>query len=448
MNYLIKNVTIFSNDAQHSMLRNHCVIVENTRIKAVLPAAGLPEKYVDFTVIDGGGRLLMPGLINTHMHFYSTFSRGLALPGTPKNFHEVLQMLWWRLDRSLDLDACYYSALLPAIVAVKNGVTAIIDHHASAFAVDGSLDRIEEALAKIGLRGALCYETSDRDGKEIARRGLRENERYIRKCRAAKSQNPEHLFDAMFGLHASFTLDDDTLEAAAELSRSLDRGCHIHLAEDPVDAQLTREKYSAGLVERLQKFNILGEKSLTAHGIHLSESEKDMLAESGAMLAHTPQSNMNNAVGRTDIFGYLRRGMLTGLGTDGMSGDLKPDIRTAMWLHKHDLRDSNAAWNEIQQMTLKNNPAIFERVSGQKVGRIEAGCLADLILVDYYPPTPLTGDNFWGHFLFGVMDAAVHLTMVNGKIVMQNGEIPGVDERKIAADARTVAETVWRRFQK
>ncbi len=447
MDYLIKNVTIFTNDEQNSFFQNHAVAVGDSKIVEIATETGLSLKYPDCTVIDGGGRLLMPGLVNTHMHFYSTFSRGLALPGTPKNFHEVLQMLWWRLDRSLDLEACYYSALLPAIVAAKKGVTSIIDHHASAHAVDGSLDRIEDALTKIGLRGVLCYETSDRDGKEIARQGLRENERYIQKCRTAKAQNPDHLFDAMFGLHASFTLDNDTLEAAAHLSHSLERGSHIHVGEDPIDAKLTREKYGAGLVERLQKFNILGEKTLTAHGIHLLESEKNLLADSNAMLAHTPQSNMNNAVGRTDIFGYLRRGMLAGLGTDGMSGDLKPDIRTAMWLHKHDLRDSNAAWNEIQQMVLKNNPAIFERVTGQKVGRIEQGCLADLILVDYFPPTPLSGDNFWGHFLFGIIDAEVYMTMVNGKIVMQNGEISGIDEPKIAADAQKVAEGVWQRFQ-
>ncbi len=446
MNLLIHNVRIFTNNDRNALLENHAVAIEGTRIIDVGPEGLLQQEYSDARPVNGGGRLLMPGFINTHMHFYSTFSRGLALPGVPKNFHEVLEMLWWRLDRSLNLEACYYSALLPAMVAAKKGVTAIIDHHASAQAVDGSLDRIEDALSTVGLRGVLCYETSDRDGKEIARQGLRENERYIRKCRAAKSGDPDHLFDALCGLHASFTLEDDTLEAAAAQSHSLDRGCHIHLSEDPVDARLTREKFGSGLAERLQKFGILGDKTLTAHGIHLQEAEKDLLAASGAMLAHTPQSNMNNAVGRTDIFGYLRRGVLTGLGTDGMSGDLKPDIRTAMWLHKHDLRDSNAGWNEVQQMVLKNNPAIYRRLSGQKVGRIEAGWLADLILLDYYPPTPFSGENFWGHFLFGIIDAEVHLTMVNGAIVMQNGVIPGLDEAQIAAEARRVAKGVWERF--
>jgi cytosine/adenosine deaminase-related metal-dependent hydrolase len=275
---------------------------------------------------------------------------------------------------------------------------------------------------------------------------LRENERYILKCQESKIKNPDYLFDAMMGLHASFTLDDDTLEEAAELSRSLERGCHIHVLEGGVDGRITKEKYGSEVVERLQKFGILGEKTIAAHCIHLTEEEKDLLAQSKTMIAHNPQSNMNNAVGRTDIFGYLERGALVGIGTDGMSTDLKPDIRTAMLLHKHDLKNYNVGWNEIQQMVLKNNPAIFEKISGQKVGRIEPGYLADLILVDYFPPTSLTSDNFWGHFLFGITDAEVDTVIINGKIAMRNKEIPNIDEQEIADKAKVVAKRVWEEF--
>jgi putative selenium metabolism protein SsnA len=446
MNLLINNVTIFTNDEQNSVLRNAAVAIEDTHIKEVGSEKDLREKYSDFKQIDGQGRLLMPGLINVHMHFYSTFARGLVLSAQPKNFHEILSMLWWKMDSSLDLDAVYYSALIPAITAIKNGITAVIDHHASPNAVDGSLDRIEEALSQVGLRGVLCYEVSDRNGKEIAQKGLRENERYIKKCQVAKDKDTDQLFDASMGLHASFTVDDDTLEKAAELSRSLHRGCHVHVLEDGIDARITEEKYRSGVVERLQKLEILGEKTIAAHCIHLTEEEKDLLAQTKAMIVHNPQSNMNNAVGRTDIFGYLRRDVAVGIGTDGMSADLRPDIRTAMLLHKHDLKDYNVGWNEIQQMVFKNNPSIFERVTGQKIGKIEPGHLADLILVDYFPPTPLTSDNFWGHFLFGIVDAEVDTTIVNGEIVMKNKIIPNLDEQEISEKAEVVANRVWERF--
>ena len=446
MKLLIHNVTIFTNADQNSILQDSAIVVEGSRIKEVGAEADLREKYSDFEQLDGQGKLLMPGLINVHMHFYSTFARGLALPAQPKNFHEILSMLWWKLDSSLDSEAVYYSALIPAIMSVKRGVTAVLDHHASPNALDGSLNRIEEGLSEVGLRGVLCYEVSDRYGKEIAKHGLRENERYIKKCQMAKDKSPDHLFDAMMGLHASFTLDDDTLEQAADLSRSLQRGCHIHVLEDGVDGRISKEKYRNGVVERLQKFGGLGDHSIAAHCIHLTEEEMDLLAQTKTMIAHNPQSNMNNAVGRTDIFGYLKRGMLVGIGTDGMSADLKPDIRTAMLLQKHDLKNYNVGWNEIQQMVLKNNPAIFEKVSGQKVGRIETGYLADLILINYFPPTPLMPENFWGHFLFGIADAEVDTTIINGRIVMKNKVILDLDEQEIAEKARDVAKGVWRRF--
>jgi putative selenium metabolism protein SsnA len=446
MNLLIHNVTIFTNDDSNTILNNSAVAIEGSCVKEVGAEPDLREKYSGYQQIDGQGRLLMPGLINVHMHFYSTFARGLALPAKPKNFHEILSMLWWKLDSSLDSEAVYYSALIPAITAIKKGVTAVIDHHASHNAVDGSLDRIEEALSQVGLRGVLCYEVSDRNGKEIAQKGLRENERYIKKCQQAKDKNPSHLFQAMMGLHASFTLDDDTLEHAAGLSRSLKRGCHIHVLEDGVDGRITKEKYGSGVVERLQKFGILGEQTIAAHCIHLTEEEKDVFTQSKTMIAHNPQSNMNNAVGRTDIFGYLKRGSIVGIGTDGMSVDLKPDIRAAMLLHKHDLKNYNVGWNEIQQMVLKNNPAFFEKVSGQRVERIEPGYLADLILVDYFSPTPLTPDNFWGHFLFGIADAEVDTTIINGKIVMKNMIMADLDEREIAEKAKIVTKRVWKKF--
>jgi len=447
MGLLIYNITIFTNDETNRILTDSAIAIEGNRIKEVGREAELKEKYAQFQSIDGAGRLLMPGWINVHMHFYSTFARGLALSRKPHNFAEILQFLWWRLDRSLDLEAVYYSTLIPAITAIKHGVTAFIDHHASPFAVDGSLDRVEAALHQVGLRGILCYEVSDRDGAEIARQGLRENERFIQECQHARKQNPEYAFNGMIGLHASFTLGEESLEAAAELSERFQRGCHIHLLEDDVDRAETQRKYGyQSVVQRLIAKGILKSNSLAAHGIHLSEAEKDQFATSGAFLSHQPQSNMNNAVGRTDISGFLTREVTVGIGTDGMTPDVKADVRAASLIHKHDLHDPNFGWAEIQKMALKNNPAIYSRISGERIGQIVPGYLADLILVDYFPPTALTSENVWGHVLFGIIDAPVDTVIVNGKVVMKNKIIEHIDEEKIAHDARQVSERVWKKF--
>jgi cytosine/adenosine deaminase-related metal-dependent hydrolase len=235
MNTLITNVQIITQETPNRVLTGQAVAVEGAWIKAVGTEGELRQHLADFTVLDGRGRVLMPGLINAHNHFYGLYARGLALTRPMANFHEILRYLWWTLDKSLDEEAVYYSALVPAISSIKHGVTTVIDHHASPNAVDGSLDQIEQAMRQVGLRGILCYEVSDRDGKAVREAGLRENERYIQKCRAARAADPAHLFDGLMGLHASFTVDDATLESAAAICQSLERGVHIHVQEDWVD---------------------------------------------------------------------------------------------------------------------------------------------------------------------------------------------------------------------
>ncbi|MDJ0755463.1 MAG: putative aminohydrolase SsnA [Ardenticatenaceae bacterium] len=446
MGTLITNVTVFTNDDQNTVLHDQAVAIDGTRIAAVGPEAELKAQFDGFTDLDGGGRLLMPGFTNAHMHFYGMYARGMALNHTPTNFHEILKYLWWALDKVLDDEAVYFSALIPAITAVRHGVTSIIDHHASPNACAGSLDKIEEALRQVGMRALLCYETSDRDGKEIRDAGLAENERYMRKCQVARAADPDHLFDGMMGLHASFTLDDDSLENAVAIAQGLNRGCHIHMLEDFVDETLTKEKYGRSVVERLAHFGVLDEKSITAHGIFLDDHSRKLLADSDTIVVHQAQSNMNNAVGRADVFALLEQGITVGLGTDGMTPDVRREIMTGYLMHKHHVSDNNLGWVEYETMAMKNNPAIYRRLTGQQVGRVEAGYLADLILVDYYPPTAFTGGNFWGHFLFGMVDADVDTTIINGRIVMHNKQMPGFDEGDIAAKSRVVARRVWQRY--
>jgi putative selenium metabolism protein SsnA len=443
---IIHNVTIFTNEPNRPLLHNQAVLIEGTRIAAIAPAQELLAQHPETKRLDGQGRLLMPGLVNTHMHFYGLYARGMGMRQTAYNFHEILLYLWWALDKVLDDEATYYSALLPSINAVRKGVTSMIDHHASPNACDGSLDRIEEALTLLGVRGLLCYETSDRDGKAIRTAGLAENARFIRKCQAAKRANPDHLLDGMVGLHASFTLDDDTLEQAADTASGLGRGCHIHMLEDFVDETETRRKYGRGVVERLHHFGILGNQSITAHGIFLDDAGRAMLKETDTIIVHQASSNMNNAVGRADVFALLAQGSLVGIGTDGMTADLRNEVRTGYLLHKHHLKDNNAGWSQFEQMTLQNNPAIYRRLTGQMVGQVSAGWLADLILLDYFPPTPFSEQNFWGHFLFGMIDSDVNTTIINGKVVMHDKQIPGIDENELAAKSREAAQRVWKKY--
>ena len=443
MGTLIHNVSIFTNDNSNQIISNGAVCFDDTTIIEVGLTRDLSKKYPDYKKIDGQCKLLMPSWINAHMHCYSTYARGLAIQKSPQNFLDILENLWWRLDKALDSEANFHSALIPAIAAVKSGVTTFIDHHASPNSIDGSLDRIEEALSRVGLRASLCYEVSDRDGKNKAQQGINENVRYLKKCYTQDESN-NNLYSALFGLHASFTLSDETLLKVADLNQDLDSGFHIHLAEGPDDNDLKIRGMRA--TERLNKFGILGSKTVAAHGIHLKDDELNLIADSDTMIIHNPQSNMNNAVGRSDIFKMLNKSIMVGLGSDGMNASLYPEMRAANLIHKHDLRDSKAGWNEIQQITLKNNPEIYQRISGQKISKMVSGYLADMILVDYYPPTELTSENIWGHILFGIADAQVDTTIINGRIVMQNKKLTGIDEAEIAAKSKEFAKRVWSKF--
>ena len=280
--------------------------------------------------VDMGGRLLMPALINCHSHLYSTLARGITLPGAPpRNFPEILKKLWWRLDRALNREDVYYSALIGLIDSAKNGVGTVIDHHSSPNACAGSLDEIERAYREVGLRGATCYETSDRDGRAAAEAAIAENVRFLERRRAGDTVG------GAFGLHAAFTLSDRTLRACVEANRILDGAFHIHVAEDRCDR---------GAVRRLERLGILNERTLAAHAIHVTAAERKILAEREVSVIHNPQSNCNNAVGLAPVRELAGDGVVVGLGSDGYSPRLWEEFKTAVHLQKLRAGDPRAGY--------------------------------------------------------------------------------------------------------
>ncbi|HAF94995.1 MAG: chlorohydrolase [Elusimicrobia bacterium GWC2_51_8] len=436
---LIKNAIIVTLGEKNRVLRGYSILCEGGKITKIAKAQNFKGRYAK--IVDARGKVAMPGFINSHMHFYSTFARGLGKAKPSKNFVEVLNNLWWRLDKKLTNADSYYSALIPLVDAVRKGTTTIIDHHASPFAVKGSLKAIETAVRETGLRACLCYELSDRDGKEIARAGLEENAGFIRYA-AKKNDN---FIKAMFGLHASFTLTNATLEEAAEMGLKLGAGFHIHTAESQSDQISCETHHKMRVVERLKEFSILGPKSIAAHCVHVNDAEIDILKETGTAVVHNPQSNANNSVGIADVVKMSARGVLVGLGTDAMTVNMLEEVRNGVWL-QHLKHDPSQGFMEPAGALLVNNAKIANRYF-TGLGELKEGFAADIILMDYFPPTPLDENNFYGHLVFGLSQSAVDTTIVAGRVLMEGKKLKlDIDEEEVSRKSCELSKKLWSRF--
>ncbi len=440
---LIGNGRVVTRDETQPYISDGCIAIQDHFIVEVGPTREIKSKYPGSDVMDVGGRVIMPGLINSHTHLYSTFARGMALKDPPPvNFQQILERLWWRLDKVLTQEDVYYSALVALIDCVKNGTTTIFDHHSSPGAVHDSLFTVSRAARAVGVRSCLCYEVSDRDGKEVAGQGIRENIEFINSCKQAG----EEMAKGMFGLHASLTLSDETLSRCCKENAGTGAGFHIHAAEGRVDQEECLRRHGRRVIERLSDFGILGSKTITAHCVHVDKREMDLLRESKTKVVHNPQSNMGNAVGCAPVVDMLRQGVHVGLGTDGYTCDLFESLKAASILHKHQLADPQAGWVEAPAMLFRTNSLICQEYFSRTLGRLVPGALADVIVVDYDPPTPVNAGNLDGHILFGMSGPLVETTVINGRVVMRGRELVDTDEAEVLAKSRELAAKVWQRF--
>jgi len=439
MTTLFENAIVVTLGKSNKVIWDGAVAVDEENVVGIGDTAGLRRGFPDAARVDCSGKLILPGFICAHHHFYSTMARGMSIPGTPaSNFVEILERLWWKLDRALTEEDITLSAQVPLIECIRNGTTTVIDHHASPGARDGSLDLIENAVRAAGIRASLCYEVSDRN---VDGGGIEENQRFIKKTGQGDGQ-----IAAMMGLHASFTLSDRTMEKCIAIAQDAGVGCHIHVAEDAADREDSVKRYGMPTVMRLEKLGASGRRSLFIHCVHIDEEEMTRIVATDTAVVHNPESNMNNAVGVTPLLGLLKKGALVGLGTDGMSSDMLAQMRCAYLLHRLANRDPRVAFVEAPQLLLRNNAEIAHRQFGLGLGEIAEGHPADLAILDYHPPTPLTSDNFLGHLIFGLVDAVVDTTVCRGRVLMKNKNVLSLDEERISARSRETAPGMWRRL--
>jgi len=363
--------------------------------------------------INADGRVVTIPLINFHDHFYSRLAKGLPIKRSMENFKKILQNLWWKLDLSLDEKMIRASAQMAALESIRNGVTYIFDHHSSPNSANESLEIIADVLQEFGLRGVLCFETTDRNGKSLSENGISENINYFR-----NSTNAD--LKAMLGLHASFTLEDEALKKASELVKELELGIHIHLCEDKVDREDSLKHYDKYPVDRLVQLGLLNNRSILAHGIHLTDEDYQSIENNDSAIVYNVDSNLNNAVGLPELSRTpLNIPILTG--TDGMNSNPARTFKQLFLLARHQGMTFEQSFRWIKKVYFDQQNFIKKYFSDFPTLNIKDR--ADLIIWDYIPPTPVMEENFWGHFIYGVLDRPIQSVIQNGNVLMNNFRI-------------------------
>lgn len=379
------------------------------------------ERRIGEHAFDAAGRVITVPLVNFHDHFYSRLAKGLPSGGSMDSFQRILENLWWKLDLALDLEMIAACADMAALESIRQGVTYIFDHHSSPKQAKHSLEVVAAALNHYGLRGVLCFETSDRNGATLAQAGLDACKRF-----ALKGVTDD--VKIMLGLHASFTLSNITLSQAAKLIEPYHMGIHIHLCEADIDRKMSFEKFGSYPVQRLTQHNLLNERSILSHGIHVLDHDYALISQAGSAIVYNPDSNLNNAVGLPQ-FHHVPENIPILVGTDGMHANIARSMKQLFLLFRHQGNSFEKAFQWVRKIyfdQLKFIKHYFPDFSG-----LQPGDRADLIIWDYVPPTPISSENFWGHFIYGMLEYPIDSVIQNGNILMKNKDIAGKDRARI-----------------
>jgi putative selenium metabolism protein SsnA len=444
---LITNAHAVTWGRPNEIVADAAVLLRDGRIAELGPATALLARHPEAQRIDARGQYLMPGNVSAHGHFYGTLIRGMGIPGAPpSSLPGILERLWWPFDKALTEEDVRLSALVAAVDCIRHGTTTLFDHHSSPNFIEGALDTIAGAVDEAGLRAVLCFEVTDRDGDGRAERGIAENLRFLERC--AREPVADGRIAASFGIHASMTVSERTLARCRELAPA-NAGFHVHVAEHEYDQERSVELAGRRAVERLDAHGLLSERSIAAHAIHIDEREIELLASSGAWVAHQPRSNLNVIGGIADVDALLAAGVPVCIGTDGLSHTMWKEWEFAHGVQKLKHGDaSRLGADRVAELGMRNNAALASTYfPGAPLGVIEPGAAADLVLVDYQPPTPLTPENLPWHLLFGFNESMVTTTIVDGRVLMRDRELLTLDEAAIAARARAAAASLWERYR-
>ncbi|MBC8402743.1 MAG: amidohydrolase family protein [Candidatus Marinimicrobia bacterium] len=435
--YILSNLRIISPFTANRFIERGYIVITGAKISAV--GAGNPPDTADFKVYDLPGKTVLPGMINAHTHLYSTLALGMPAPADPPiNFVEKLERVWWPLDRALDEESINASFSAGLVECLINGVTTVIDHHSSPNSVPGSLESLAQAAERMNMNVAAAFELTDRNGPRLFKAGLEENlDFFQRYC-----DHP--LIRPLIGLHASFTLADESLSTIRQTLDGISGwGIHIHVAEDKADHTDAVRRGYRSVIDRLNKFDLINERSLIIHGIHMLPEDVELLEELGASLVHNPTSNANNRVGVLSAATIAT--LSAGLGTDGMQANMLKEAKEGTLIRSNSLL-GGAPNVDYLQLLFENNSRIVSKIFANSLGQIQPGDRADLALYDYQSRTEITETNYGAHLLFG-FDRPSDV-ICGGIFQIRDNKFTNLDETEIKSAARIQSRKLWHKMNR
>jgi cytosine/adenosine deaminase-related metal-dependent hydrolase len=414
------NNTLYLDPETFEMIPCHIYVEDGRQGKMILQPLQSTHTLKAETTIDCRNKIVTRSFACGHHHVYSALATGMNAPKkTPANFEETLKYIWWTLDVCLDKEMIEASALATAIACAKNGVTFVVDHHSSPSHIKGSLDIIAKAFDKVGISHLLCYEITDRNGKEATSLALEETDEYL-----SKQQG-------LIGLHASFTVSDETLSRSAELIKKHNSGIHIHVAEDPIDENDSQLKYGKTVVERLSQHGLLSSsKTILSHCLHINDTERDLIQNSNVWIAQNTDSNLNNKVGFFNSKDISKNVML---GTDGMHSDMLKSAKTSFFAGQNfdsiDYSETYRRFRNVHHYIAENN------FTGDGEN--------NLVVLDYNPPTEINSSNFLSHFIFSMESKHIQHVISNGRMIVKDRKVLTVNEEDIFIQSRELSKKLW-----
>ncbi len=432
---LLTHCRIVNPYGEIDFIENGSILIQDGLIKEIgqIESANTVDETIDLK-----GKTVLPGMINAHSHLYSALATGMPFPkGSPTNFTEILEQVWWILDRALDKESTKASYEAGLMDHLRYGVTTVIDHHSSQNYIKGSLQLLADTADQFGMNISGAFEMTDRNGANTFQGSLDENIRFHNTYIDSATVRP------LIGLHASFTLSDESLQHIADqLKHETNWGIHVHTAEDKADQTDAEKRGYSSVIQRLDSFGLLNENSLVIHGIHFKPEDSEIIKRTGAMLVHNPSSNANNRVGMTPS--KLIENLNAGLGTDGMQGNMLAEAKEGTLIRSSHL-PGGAAGVHYAELLFRNNPAIATKLFNRKIGKLDPGYSADMAIFDYRPRTVFHAGNWIGHSLFG-MDKPSDV-MTAGQFRIRDYELMGISETEILNKAQVQSNKLWKRME-